>query len=220
MRLILVGPPGSGKGTQAKLLAKRHGLAHISTGDMLREAMRLGTVAGKKAEKFVVSGQLAPDDLVNEVVADRFHRDDRPDHFVMDGYPRTVAQAASFDALLRQQFLDLTAVIVLRVDDDAIVERLSGRRICPKDQTPYHIRYNPPRVPGVCDVCGTALVQRPDDQEEKVRRRLKEYHETTAELIPYYRDKGLVREVEGMGQIEEINRRIEQVLQHQAGPAC
>jgi len=220
MRLILVGPPGSGKGTQAKLLAKRHGLAHISTGDMLREAVRLGTPAGKKAEPFVVNGQLAPDDLVNEVVADRFRRGDRPDQFVMDGYPRTVAQAASFDALLRQQFLDLTAVVVLQVDDDAIVERLSGRRICPKDQTPYHIRYNPPRVPGVCDVCSTPLVQRADDHEETIRRRLKEYHETTAELIPYYRKQGLVREVEGMGEIEEINRRIEQVLQHQAGPAC
>jgi adenylate kinase len=220
MRLILVGPPGSGKGTQAKLLAKRHGLAHISTGDMLREAVRLGTPAGKKAEPFVVNGQLAPDDLVNEVVADRFRRGDRPDQFVMDGYPRTVAQAASFDALLRQQFLDLTAVVVLQVDDDAIVERLSGRRICPKDQTPYHIRYNPPRVPGVCDVCSTPLVQRADDHEETIRRRLKEYHETTAELIPYYRKQGLVREVEGMGEIEEINRRLEQVLQHQAGPAC
>jgi len=202
------------------LLAKRHGLAHISTGDMLREAVRLGTPAGKKAEPFVVNGQLAPDDLVNEVVADRFRRGDRPDQFVMDGYPRTVAQAASFDALLRQQFLDLTAVVVLQVDDDAIVERLSGRRICPKDQTPYHIRYNPPRVPGVCDVCSTPLVQRADDHEETIRRRLKEYHETTAELIPYYRKQGLVREVEGMGEIEEINRRIEQVLQHQAGPAC
>jgi adenylate kinase len=220
MRVILVGPPGSGKGTQAKLLSDRQGLTHIATGDILRDAMRRGTTAGKKAEPFVVNGQLVPDDLVNELVADRFRRDDRPERFVMDGYPRTVAQAASFDALLRQQFLDVNAVIVLRVDDDAIVDRIAGRRICPKDQTPYHIRANPPRVPGMCDLCGAPLVQRPDDHEETVRKRLKEYHETTAELIPYYRDQRLLREVEGMGDIEEIYRRIEQVLKHQAGPAC
>jgi adenylate kinase len=196
------------------------GLTHIATGDILRDAIRRGTPAGKKAEPFVVNGQLVPDDLVNELVADRFRSDDRPERFVLDGYPRTVAQAASLDAVLRQQFLDLTAVVVLRVDDDDIVERLGGRRICPKDQTPYHLRYNPPRTPGVCDLCGTPLVQRADDREETIRQRLKVYHETTAELIPYYRDKGLVREVEGRGDIEAIYRRIEQVLQHQAGPAC
>jgi len=220
MRLILVGPPGSGKGTQAKLLGERLGLAHISTGDILREAVRLGTPAGKRAAPFMASGQLVADDLVNEMVADRFRRDDRPESFLLDGYPRTVAQAASLDALLRQQFLDLTAVVVLEVDDNELVERLSGRRTCPKDQTPYHLRYNPPRVAGICDLCQTPLVQRPDDREETIRQRLKVYHETTAELIPYYRGQGLLRAVEARGDIEEVYRRIEQVLKHQAGPTC
>jgi adenylate kinase len=220
MRLILVGPPGGGKGTQAKRLCDRRGLLHIATGDILREAIGLGTPAGKRAKPFYDNGQLVPDDLVNELVADRFRRDDRVERFVMDGYPRTVAQAASFDALLRQQFLDLTDVIVLHVEDEALVERIAGRRICPKDQTPYHIRISPPRVPGICDVCGSALVQRADDTEETVRKRLQEYHETTAEIIPYYRAKGLLREVDGTGEIEAVYRRIEQVLQHQAGPAC
>jgi adenylate kinase len=220
MRLILVGPPGSGKGTQAKLLAKRHGLAHISTGDILREAVALGTPAGQRAAPYLASGQLAPDDLVNEIVADRLRRDDRPERFIMDGYPRTVPQAASFDAVLRQQFLDLSAVLLFRVDDEEVVQRNVNRRICPKDQTPYNLVHNPPKASGRCDICGTPLVQRADDKEEKVRKRLKEYHETTAELIPYYREKGLLREIEGVGEIEAIYRRIEQVLHHQAGPAC
>src|SRR6516165_7346923 len=131
MRLILIGPPGSGKGTQAKLLGDRLHLSHIATGDILREAIRLGTSAGRKAEPFVNNGKLVPDDLVNELVADRFRRDDRPEQFVMDGYPRTLAQAASFDQVLRQQFLDLNAVILLQVDDEEIVRRISGRWSCP-----------------------------------------------------------------------------------------
>src|SRR5437667_10202793 len=131
MRLILIGPPGSGKGTQAKLLGDCLGLVHIATGDILREAIRLGTAAGRKAEPFVNNGKLVPDDLVNEMVADRFRRDDRPERFVLDGYPRTLAQAASFDQVLRQQFLALDAVVELQVDDDEIVRRLSGRGSCP-----------------------------------------------------------------------------------------
>src|SRR5437773_4470335 len=142
MRLILIGPPGSGKGTQAKLLGDRLGLVHIATGDILREAIRLGTAAGRKAEPFVNNGKLVPDDLVNELVADRFRRDDRPERFVMDGYPRTLAQAASFDQVLRQQFLNLTAVILLVVDDDEIVRRMTGRRTCSQCSRPYHITYN------------------------------------------------------------------------------
>ncbi len=220
MRLILVGPPGSGKGTQAKLLGQRLGLAHIATGDILREAVRLETPAGKRAAPFIASGHLVPDDLVNEMVADRFRRADQAEKFVLDGYPRTVAQAASLDALLRQQFLDVTAVVVLAVDDEELVQRAVGRRICPKDQTPFHVTQKPPRKAGVCDVCQTPLVQRKDDNEETVRERLKVYHETTAELIPYYRAQGLVRDVDGHGPVEEIYRRIEQVLKHQAGPTC
>jgi adenylate kinase len=204
MRLILIGPPGSGKGTQAKLLSSRLSLEHISTGDILREAVRQNTALGKVALPYIRSGQLVPDDLVNEIVADYFRRENRPERFTMDGYPRTMAQAASFDQVLRQQFLDLTAVLLFNVDDQEIVARLTGRRSCPQCKATYHVVFNPPRVTGICDVCGTALIQRVDDREDTVRERLKVYHSNTAELIPYYRAQGLLREVLGVGNIEQI----------------
>jgi adenylate kinase len=212
MRLILIGPPGSGKGTQATLLGDRLGLVHISTGDILREAIRVGTPAGKKAEPFVNNGKLVPDDVVNELVADRFRRDDRPEQFVMDGYPRTLAQAASFDQVLRQQFLNLTAVVVLKVDDAEVLRRLGGRWICPNCNATYHLTKKPPRVPGICDVCGTKLIQREDDKEETIRRRLEVYRQNTVELIPHYQRQGLVREVPGEGEIDKIYNNIVQVL--------
>jgi adenylate kinase len=219
MRLILIGPPGSGKGTQAKLLGERLYLAHIATGDILREAIRLGTIAGKKAEPFVKAGKLVPDDLVNELVADRFRRDDRPERFVMDGYPRTLAQAASFDQVLRQQFLNLSAVIVLLVRDEEILRRLGGRWICPKPdcQATYHVTANPPRVPGICDRCGSKLVQRDDDKEETVRRRLEVYRANTVDLIPHYQRQSLVREVPGEGEIDRIYNEIIKVLPKEDG---
>lgn len=219
MRLILIGPPGSGKGTQAKLLSERLGLVHIGTGDIIREAVRLRTPFGLQAEPFVVSGRLVPDDLVNELVADRFRREDRPEAFVMDGYPRTLAQGASFDQVLRQQFLGLDAVVLLQVDDEEIVRRLSGRWICPKCKATYHTTNKPPRRPGTCDVCGTALIQRDDDKEQTIRNRLQVYHQNTTELIPHYRSQGLVKEVPGGGDIETVYRNIVQAST-KAGPSC
>jgi adenylate kinase len=213
MRVVLVGPPGSGKGTQAKLLNARLSLAHISTGDILREAVQRNSALGLKVESYLVSGRLVPDDLVNEVVAERFRRDDRPEQFVMDGYPRTLAQAASFDQVLRQQFLDLTAVILLIVDDDEIVRRMTGRRTCSRCGQSYHVTFNPPKTAGVCDVCGGILEQRPDDREETVRDRLRIYHECTMQILPYYRDQGLLREVPGTGAIEAIYSNIVQQLE-------
>jgi adenylate kinase len=219
MRLILLGPPGSGKGTQAKLLCDRLGLVHISTGDILREAVRRNTAAGRLAQPYMVSGQLVPDDLVNEMVADHFRRDDRPEKFVMDGYPRTLAQAASFDQVLRQQFLNLDAVVQLLVDVEEVVKRLSGRWTCPRCQTPYHVRYKPPRVPGICDLDGTPLVQREDDREETVRQRMAVYHHNTEPLVDYYRGQGLLRQVNGTGDMEVIYAHILQAL-GQAGASC
>jgi adenylate kinase len=221
MRLILVGPPGSGKGTQATLLCQRLGLFHFGTGDILREAIQQGTPAGRRAQPFVVNGNLVPDDLVNELVADRFRRDDRPESFLMDGYPRTYAQAVSFDQVLRQQFLGIDAVILLQVDDDEIVRRLGGRRICPNPtcKTTYHIQYNPPRQEGICSVCGTALIQRDDDKEETVRRRLVVYHQNTDTLIDHYQRQGLLHEVLGQGDIESIYQSILRVLT-KAGLPC
>lgn len=212
MRLILVGPPGSGKGTQAQLLSKRLRLAHIGTGDILREAVRLDTPLGRLAKPYLNMGKLVPDDLINEVVAERLRRDDRLERFVMDGYPRTLAQAASFDQVLRQQFLDLTAVVVLVVEDEAIVRRLTGRWTCPRCKTPFHTTAKPPKTPGVCDECGTALVQREDDKDATVRERLRVYHRNTVDLIPHYRGQGLLREVSGAGDIEQVYADITQTL--------
>ena len=219
MRLILIGPPGSGKGTQAKLLSQRQGLAQIGTGDILREAVRLNTPLGLKAGPFIRSGKLVPDDLVNEVVAERFRRDDRPEAFVMDGYPRTLAQAASFDQVLRQQFLQLNAVLVFTVNDDEIVRRMTGRWSCPQCKTTYHMVNNPPKVTGICDSCGSKLIQREDDREETVRERLKLYHQNTNGLVAYYQKEGLLHEIAGIGEIEEIYSRILMILK-QAGLPC
>ena len=219
MRLILIGPPGSGKGTQAKLLSQRLQLTQIGTGDILREAVRTGTPLGLKAGPYIKSGQLAPDDLVNEVVADRFRRDDRPEAFVMDGYPRTVAQAASFDQVLRQQFLQLNAVLVFTVNDNEIVRRMTGRWSCPKCKSTFHMVNNPPKKTGICDVCSTQLIQREDDREETVRERLRLYHLNTNGLVAYYQKEGLLHDIAGIGEIEEIYGRITQILK-QAGLPC
>jgi adenylate kinase len=222
MRVILLGPPGGGKGTQAKLLCARYQLEHIGTGDILRDAIRRETPLGRRARPYVDSGRLVPDELVNELVADRFHRPDRPEDFVLDGYPRTVAQAASFDQVLRQQFLGLTAVIRLLVDDEEIIRRLSGRWSCPYPgcQRTYHTVHNPPKVPGHCDADNTALIQRSDDREETIRERLRQYHLNTAGMTPHYRVQGLLREVNGQGTIEEVFANIVQALDLQAGPPC
>jgi adenylate kinase len=212
MRLILLGPPGSGKGTQATMLCERRQLVHIGTGDLLREAVRQGTPPGKRAEPYIRAGQLVPDALVNDLVNERFQRPDRPDCFVMDGYPRTLAQAHAFGAALRQQHLGLDRVVFVAVPDEAIVQRMSGRWSCPNCKATYHIVNKPPRKAGVCDVCGNALLQRPDDKEETVRERLRQYHQNTVDLIPFYKAQGLLRNVNGEGGIEEVYKRIERVL--------
>ncbi|MCC6421388.1 MAG: adenylate kinase [Gemmataceae bacterium] len=212
MRLILLGPPGSGKGTQAKLLADRKGLNHISTGDLLREAINQDTPTGQRAKPFLASGQLVPDDLVNQMVRERFSAEPRPEQFVMDGYPRTVAQAASFDQVLRQEFLGLDSVVHLLVEDEEIVRRLSGRWACRKCKTTYHLVSRPPKQPGVCDLDGLPLTQREDDREETVRRRLQIYHQNNDALVEYYRGQGLVREVVGTGDVETIYNKIVNAL--------
>jgi adenylate kinase len=212
MRLILLGPPGSGKGTQAQLLSERRQLVHVGTGDIFREAVRQGTPRGKLAEPYIKAGKLVPDEVVNEVIAERFRRPDRPESFVMDGYPRTLAQARAFDAVLRQQGLPLDRVIFVGVGDEKIVQRMSGRWSCPQCKATYHLVNNPPEREGICDNCGHALFQRPDDKEETVRERLRQYHQNTADLIPYYKSQGLLRDVSGEGGIEEVYGRIERVL--------
>ncbi len=210
LRLILIGPPGSGKGTQAKLLSQRLHLRHVGTGDILREAVRLGTPAGRRAQPFVASGQLVPDDLINEIVAELFHREPRPTSFVMDGYPRTVAQAQAFDRLLRQESLNLQAAVFLVVSDEVIVQRICGRRVCPNCNASYHMSLRPPRVAGVCDACGAKLIHRTDDSEQTIRERLLVYHRNTEELIEHYRSVGLLHELEGTGDVEDIYTQVVQ----------
>ncbi len=211
MRLILIGPPGSGKGTQAKLLSQRQSLRHISTGDVLREAIRAQTPAGQRAQPFVVSGKLVPDDLVNEMVADLFQAE-HPDRFIMDGYPRTPAQAQAFDDVLRRHHLPLTGVIWLQVGDEEIVKRLSGRWNCPQCKATFHTSFKPPRVAGKCDDCGHDLVQRDDDKEATVRQRLALYHQHATRLADHYRARGLIREVSGVGDVEAIYANITRLL--------
>jgi adenylate kinase len=220
MRLILLGPPGSGKGTQAHLLCQRLGLEHIGTGDIIRAAIANHTPVGQRAEPFVKTGALVPDELVNDLVAEHFHSPGRHDRFVMDGYPRTVAQAVTFDKLLAELKLDLTAVLRLEVDDDEIIRRVSGRWSCPLKgcKATYHVVSNPPKVYGICDRDGTVLVQREDDLPETVRARLAVYHRNTEKLIPYYEDRGLLRRIPGYGDIEGVYNNLVKVLDYPQAP--
>lgn len=211
MRLMLLGPPGSGKGTQAQLLAQRLSLAHISTGDILRQAIAQDTKLGRLAKPHMSTGQLVPDSLVNGMVADYF-RCQRPERFVLDGYPRTITQAEALAGVLDEQGLDLSAVVALKVPDQEIVLRLTGRRTCPRCKATFHVIFRPPHVPDVCNDCGSRLVQRDDDREETVRERLRVYHNATAGLIAYYGARGLLHEVPGEGDIEQIYQRLMQVL--------
>jgi len=210
MRLIFIGPPGSGKGTQAKLLSQRLSLVHVSTGDILREAILKDTAEGKLAQPYVSTGRLVPDEIVNDIINSRFRAKNRPTGFVMDGYPRTVPQANSFDQVLAERGLKLDGVIFLQVADEEIVRRLGGRWNCPNPAcaATYHEVFKPPRRPGICDLCGTPLMQRDDDKPATVRRRLEIFHSLYDELVEHYRERGLLIEVPGTGDIETIYRNI------------
>jgi adenylate kinase len=217
MRLIFIGPPGSGKGTQTSLLSKRLGLRHFSTGDILREAILQDTTEGKLAQPYVWTGQLVPDEIVNEIVNSRFRATDRPECFIMDGYPRTVPQAVSFDRVLEESGLNLNAVVFLRVADAEIVRRLGGRWNCPNPKcgSTFHLQSNPPKQPGICDACGTRLMQRKDDKPETIAKRLQIFHSLYDALAEHYRKRRLLIEVAGVGDIETIYRNIEQSLKAQ-----
>ncbi len=216
MNIVFLGPPGAGKGTQAKILIERYGIPQISTGDMLREHRAKGTELGKKAQEYMDKGQLVPDEIILGMVKERLSQPDCQKGFILDGFPRTVAQAEALDKLLSEMGKKLDFALALIVPDDLLVERLTGRRTCKNCGMMYHIKYKPPKVEGKCDVCGGELYQRPDDNEETVRNRLKVYHEQTAPLIEYYKNKGILREIDGSKSIEEITQQIIAILEGKA----
>lgn len=213
MNLILLGPPGAGKGTQAKLLEDKKGYKQLSTGDMLRSAIAAGTEMGKKAKVVMDRGDLVSDDIVVSIIAERLDKPDVKKGFILDGFPRNQAQAEALDRMLKDKGLKLDAVIEMKVDDEALVERIAGRYTCAKCGKGYHDRFEKPKKAGVCDVCGsTEFVRRADDNEKTVRDRLQIYNKQTAPLVDYYGRTGVLHKVNGMADIHVVTRQIEDVL--------
>lgn len=212
MHIILMGPPGAGKGTQAALLAEQEQIPHISTGDIFRANMSQGTPLGKLAKEYVDAGKYVPDDVTNAMVKDRLSQPDCRRGFLLDGYPRTTDQAAALDAMLKELGLPLDGVINIEVPDALLVERAEGRRVCRKCGATYHLKFNPPPREGVCGKCGGELYQRSDDTAEKVTVRLQEYHSKTEPVLEYYRRRGLVRTINGDQPMQAVTAAIKRAV--------
>lgn len=214
MNLIFLGPPGAGKGTQAVEIGAKHGLVQLSTGEMLRAAVKAGTEVGLQAKSIMESGKLVPDQIVIRIIQDRIAESDCGGGFILDGFPRTLPQAAALDKLLKAQKKRLDAVIELKVDDEALISRISGRFACAKCSAGYHDTFKPTAVAGRCDSCGaTEFVRRADDNAETVKARLMAYYRETSPLIGYYFAKGKLKSVDGMAVIEDVTKEIEKLLQ-------
>jgi adenylate kinase len=207
MRMILLGPPGAGKGTQAAVLSATLKIPHISTGDIFRANIKGGTPLGLLAKSYIDSGKLVPDDVTVDIVANRLKEEDCASGFIMDGFPRTVPQAVMFDEMLAKPGKKVEVVINITVEDSIIVKRLSGRRMCSCGRT-YHIDNNPPKVEEICDFCNSSLYIRDDDKEETIKERLKTYHEQTSPLVDYYQEKGLIMNFDGSKPIDVTPREI------------
>jgi adenylate kinase len=212
VRVVLLGPPGAGKGTQAKLLQERFGGCQISTGDILRKAVAEQTALGKQAAQFINQGVLVPDGLIVDLVAERLKEKDCEKGFILDGFPRTIAQAQSLQTILKKMGLALDCVLSVEVPQSVIVERLAGRRTCKRCGALFHVTLDPPAKPGVCDRCGGALYQRDDDREETIAARLKVYKTQTAPLMGYYQQRGMLRAIDGVGTVDEIRSRVQKAL--------
>ncbi|MET8611544.1 MULTISPECIES: adenylate kinase [Streptomyces] len=213
MRIVLVGPPGAGKGTQAVRLAEQLAIPHISTGDLFRANISRQTELGKLAKSYMDAGNLVPDEVTIAMAKDRMEQPDAAGGFLLDGFPRNVAQAEALDELLRTEHMALDAVLDLEVPEEEVVKRIAGRRICRNDSSHvFHVAYNPPRQEGVCDVCGGELYQREDDSEDTVRTRLEVYHTQTEPIIDYYRAQGLVRTISAQASVDEVTQRALEAL--------
>jgi adenylate kinase len=209
VRIVLLGPPGAGKGTQAKRLAKRYGLAHIATGDIFRRNIQDGTELGVLAKRYLDAGELVPDQVTVDLVTDAL---DEQRGFILDGFPRTIAQAEALERALADRGIPLDVALAFSLDEDLAVRRIAGRRSCSRCGHPYNVYLDPPRVPDACDDCGGPLVQRSDDDEATVRRRIEVYHESTAPLLDFYARRGLLRAIDADGTEDEVMRRAEGAL--------
>jgi adenylate kinase len=213
VNLILLGPPGAGKGTQAKRLTDKRGLVQLSTGDMLRAEVASGSALGKQAKQVMEAGQLMPDDIIIGMIDSRIDAPDCSNGFVLDGFPRTEAQAAALDRMLARKGKGIDAVIELAVDENALVERISGRFACSKCGAGYHDTFHPTKKPGICDACGGGeFTRRKDDNAETVKARLVAYRQQTAPILPYYKAKGLLRPVDGMAEMNQVSQEIDSAL--------
>ena len=219
MHIILLGPQGSGKGTQADILTKTYGIPHVSTGDILRAAMKAGTPLGAQAKAYVDRGELVPDEVVIGIVRERLSQPDAKKGFLLDGFPRTVPQADALAEALKAQGMALDSVLLLEVPRPVLMDRMTGRRVCKGCGATYHVAFNPPKQAGVCDVCGGELYQRADDNPESIKTRLEAYDRQTTPLIDYYRERGLLAEIDGVGSVEEVAGRMKEVLRSSEGRA-
>ncbi|MGI5137672.1 MULTISPECIES: adenylate kinase [unclassified Streptomyces] len=213
MRIVLVGPPGAGKGTQAAFLAKNLSIPHISTGDLFRANISQQTELGKLAKSFMDKGELVPDEVTIGMAKDRMEQPDAKNGFLLDGFPRNVQQAEALDDMLKSEGMKLDAVLDLEVPEEEVVKRIAGRRVCRNEPSHvFHESYKPPKQAGLCDVCGGELYQRDDDSEETVRKRLEVYHQQTEPIIDYYKAQGLVATISALGKVEEVTRRAMEAL--------
>ena len=207
-RVVLLGPPGAGKGTQAKLLQEKLDACQISTGDILRKAVADETALGKEAAQYIERGALVPDELIVNMVAERLKENDCQPGFILDGFPRNIGQAESLDRMLQQKNLSLNGVLSVQVPREVIIQRLAGRRSCKNCGALWHMTFSPPRKPDICDRCGGELYQRQDDEEQTVAHRLQVYEQQTAPLVQYYRNRKLLREIDGVGPVEQVRARV------------